>query len=40
MKLLESDNKELVQELEKIHSFLNLQSSSKSAQEIIDFVNG
>ena len=40
MKLLESDNKELVQKLEKIHTFLNLKSSSKSAQAIIDFVNG
>jgi lipid-A-disaccharide synthase len=39
MKLLESDNTKLVEELGKIHSLLNQQSSSKSVEAIIDFIN-
>ena len=39
MKLLESDNVKLVEELRRIHSLLNQQSSSKSVKAIIDFIN-
>ena len=39
MKLLESDNAELVQELGKIHNLLNQQSSTKSVEAIINFIN-
>ena len=39
MKLLQSDNSKLVQELERIHALLNHQASSKSAKAIIDFIN-
>jgi lipid-A-disaccharide synthase len=39
MTLLGSDNSELVSELEKIHVLLNHDSSSKSAEAIIEFIN-
>ena len=39
MTLLESDNSKLVKELEKIHVLLNHNSSSKSAEAIIEFIN-
>jgi lipid-A-disaccharide synthase len=39
IKLLHSDNSKLVQELERIHTLLNHQASSKSAKVIIDFIN-
>ncbi len=39
MTLLESDNSQLVKELEKIHVLLNHNSSSKSAEAIIGFIN-
>ncbi len=39
MTLLESDNSQLVKELEKIHVLLNHNSSSKSAEAIIEFIN-
>ena len=39
MTLLESDNTQLVNELEKIHSLLNQDSSSQSAKAVIDFIN-
>tara|TARA_B110000240_G_scaffold129077_1_gene143430 strand:+ start:1 stop:1086 length:1086 start_codon:yes stop_codon:yes gene_type:complete len=40
MKLIESDNKDLVIELEKIHALLNHKASVKSAKAIIDFLHG
>jgi lipid-A-disaccharide synthase len=39
MTLLESDNTQLVNELAKIHSLLNQDSSSQSAKAVIDFIN-
>ena len=39
MILLESDNTQLVNELAKIHSLLNQDSSSQSAKAVIDFIN-
>jgi len=40
MKLIESDNTNLVKELEKIHSLLNQKASVKSAEAIIEFLHG
>ena len=39
MHLLESDNTKLIRELGRIHKLLKLQSSTKSVDAIIDFVN-
>ena len=40
MKLIESDNTKLVKELEKIHGLLNQKASVKSAEAIIEFLDG
>ena len=40
MKLIVSDNTNLVKELEKIHSLLNQKASVKSAEAIIEFLHG
>ena len=40
MKLIESDNTRLVKELEKIHGLLNQKASVKSAEAIIEFLDG
>ena len=39
MTLLRSDNSKLVKELEKVHTLLHHNSSSKSAKAIIEFIN-